>query len=72
MLTQAHELIRDAAEYGAFFRQASGQSDDDANDPPPSAGRQAGGEMLPRPQSSLSVSAPPRRQGCASPGCARP
>ena len=71
-LTQQHDLIRDVAEYGAFFRQASEQADAAANDPPPSAGRQAGGEMLPRPQSSLSVSAPPRRQGCASPGCARP
>lgn len=71
-LTQQHDLIRDVAEYGAFFRQASDQADAAANDPPPCAGRQAGGEMLPRPQSSLSVSAPPRRQGCASPGCARP
>lgn len=69
-LTQTHELIRDAAEYGAFFRQASDQSA--ANDPPPSAGRQAGGEIPPRPQASLSVLDPPRRQGLATPGCARP
>lgn len=71
-LTQQHDLIRDVAEYGAFFRQASGQADTAAHEPPPSAGRQAGGEMLPRPQASLSVLDPPRRQGCASPGCARP
>ena len=71
-LTQQHDLIRDVAEYGAFFRQASGQADVAANDPSSSAGRQAGGEMLPRPQASLSVLDPPRRQGSASPGCARP
>ena len=71
-LTQQHDLIRDVAEYGAFFRQASGQADVAANDPPSSAARQAGGEMLPRPQASLSVLDPPRRQGSASPGCARP
>lgn len=69
-LTQQHDLIRDVAEYGAFFRQASDQSA--ANDPPPSAGRQAGGEILPRPQASLSVLDPPRRQESATPGCARP
>lgn len=70
-LTQEHELIRDVAEYGDFFRQASA-SDPAANAQAPLACRQAGGEMLPRPQTSLSVVDPPRRQGCASPGCARP
>jgi transposase len=69
-LTQTHELIRDVAEYGAFFQRASGQAA--AADSTPPAGRQAGGEMLPRPQASLSVPDSPRRQGCAAPGCARP
>ncbi|MDP3032657.1 MAG: IS21 family transposase [Rhodocyclaceae bacterium] len=69
-LTQTHELIRDVAEYGAFFQRASGQAA--AADSTPLAGRQAGGEMLPRPQASLSVPDSPRRQGCAAPGCARP
>lgn len=72
VLTQQHDLIRDVAEYGAFFQQASGESDVAASDPPSSAGRQAGGERLPRPQASLSVLDPPRRQGSATPGCARP
>ena len=39
-LTQTHELIRDVAEYGTFFRQASAQTDA-ANEPPSPAGRQA-------------------------------
>jgi transposase len=42
-LTQQHDLIRDVAEYGAFFQQAGGQDDEAAKDPPPSAVRQAGG-----------------------------
>ena len=71
-LTQTHELIRDVAEYGAFFQRASGQTDAAAVDSTLPAGRQAGGEMLPRPQASLSVPDSPRRQGCAAPGVARP
>lgn len=70
-LTQTHELIRDVGEYGDFFRQASAP-DPAANAHAPLAGRQAGGEMLPRPQASLSVADSPRRQGCAAPGVARP
>lgn len=69
-LTQTHELIRDVAEYGAFFERASGQATTPDSTPP--AGRQAGGEMLPRPQARLSVPDSPRRQECAAPGCARP
>ena len=68
VLTQTHELIREVAEYGDFFRQASAP-DPVANDNAPLACRQAGGEMLPRPQTSLSVPDSPRRQGCAAPGC---
>lgn len=68
VLTQEHELIRDVAEYGAFFTHASGQADAIVRDPPSAAGRQAGGEMLPRPQASLSVADSPRRQGSAAPG----
>lgn len=71
-LTQTHELIRDVAEYGAFFQRASGQTDAAAVDSTLPAGRQAGGEILPRPQASLSVADSPRRQGCAAPGFARP
>lgn len=67
VLTQEHELIRDVSEYGAFFAHASGQGDQ-----APLACRQAGGERLPRPQASLSVPDSPRRQGAATPGCARP
>lgn len=68
-LTQTHELIRDVAEYGAFFQRASGQSDANAAGSTTPAGRQAGGEMLPRPQASLSVPDSPRRQEYAAPGC---
>ena len=68
-LTQTHELIRDVTEYGAFFQRASGQADATTADAAPPAGRQAGGEMLPRPQASLSVPGSPRRQGCAAPVC---
>jgi transposase len=68
-LTQTHELIRDVAEYGAFFQRASDQADAADADSTPLACRQAGGEMLPRPQASLSVPDSPRRQGCATPGC---
>jgi len=68
VLTQTHELIRDVAEYGAFFQRASDQADATVADSTPPAGRQAGGEMLPRPQASLSVPDSPRRQGCAAPG----
>lgn len=67
-LTQTHELIRDVAEYGAFFQRASDQAAATAADSTPPACRQAGGEMLPRPQASLSVPDSPRRQGCAAPG----
>ncbi|MDQ5903380.1 MAG: hypothetical protein QG672_970 [Pseudomonadota bacterium] len=67
-LTQTHELIRDVAEYGAFFQRASSQINAAVQDQPSAAGRQAGGEMLPRPQTSLSVADSPRRQGSAAPG----
>ena len=67
-LTQTHELIRDVAEYGAFFQRASSQINAAVQDQPSAAGRQAGGEMLPRPQASLSVTDSPRRQGSAAPG----
>jgi transposase len=67
-LTQTHELIRDVAEYGAFFQRASSQINAAVHDQPSAAGRQTGGEMLPRPQASLSVTDSPRRQGSAAPG----
>lgn len=67
VLTQTHELIRDVGEYGDFFRQASAP-DPATNEHAPPACRQAGGEMLPRPQASLSVTDSPRRQGSAAPG----
>ena len=68
VLTQEHDLIRDVSEYAAFFTHASGQADVTVRDQPLTACRQAGGEMLPRPQASLSVPNSPRRQGCAAPG----
>jgi len=71
-LTQTHELIRNVAEYGAFFQHASDQANAAAADSTPPACRQAGGEMLPRPQASLSVADAAQRQGCAAPGAARP
>jgi len=73
-LTQSHELIRDATEYGEFFQRsaASGAEESPVAEQTPHAGRQAGGDALPRPQPSPSVPAPQRHQGCAAPGCARP
>ncbi len=68
-LTQAHELIRDVSEYGAFFTRATDPTGALAGEQTPAAGRQAGGEMMPRPQASLSVPDSPRRQGFAAPGC---
>jgi len=68
VLTQEHDLIRDVGEYAAFFTHASGQTDVTVRDQLLTACRQAGGEMLPHPQASLSVPDSPRRQGCAAPG----
>ena len=62
-----YDTVMQVGEYGDFFRQASAP-DPAANEHAPPAGRQAGGEMLPRPQASLSVPDSPRRQGSAAPG----
>lgn len=73
-LTQSHELIRDLAEYGDFFQRSAATGDEHppVPGPTPLAGRQAGGDALPRPQPPPSVSASQRPQGSATPGCARP
>ena len=70
-LTQEHELIRGMRDYVELFTRASGQTTASVQSPP-AAGRQAGGETLPRPQASPSVADAPPRQGCAAPGCACP